>query len=188
MQPIIDAPTTSEVFAYRYLGENYYLPIISWSEKMALSGFESDHLNILLGEQAPFNPFEFDELFAQTQNELGIPSVATEKEAVNILATHLMLRSNPRAKTPIKLLIRLKDLHYQYDSTESLMRFVELSWLLEEQENGAYYGYTPKYSMDDIKQELSSCISSWMSQRPLEKWQDFEWSKSTALVISKRSE
>ena len=78
-------PYTSEIVASRALSKCDPTRWIAWAEKMIVAGFESDSLNILVGEQPPYSAFEFDSLFDACAEELGIPAVSSREDGFAML-------------------------------------------------------------------------------------------------------
>ncbi|QPH54804.1 hypothetical protein [Pontivivens ytuae] len=78
---------TSEVFARRILCLAPDGRVVTWAENMVLAGFDSPHLSVLLGEIAPFNAFEIDDMLGRIHRELGAPQIVSVSAAIEILAT-----------------------------------------------------------------------------------------------------
>ena len=170
------APFTCEVFARRFLGETYNHETVSWADQMVLSGYETDHLFILLGECAPFNQFEFDVLIDRVQEELKIPNIENRKEAIETIVTLQILRSRWKGNDAVFLLRRLMELCDHDNDTKSLIVFHDLYWLADEVHTAASQGYNPKYSIDDVEAKLRKYNEEWIDTHTLDKWVKFEWS------------
>jgi len=75
--------TTSELMIYKTLNRDIEKAWVTWAIDMLMSGYETEHLNILAGKAEPFNPFEMEKLVNKVFIELKIDYSYTEQRFKN---------------------------------------------------------------------------------------------------------
>ena len=165
---------TSEIFARRYLNYGPDEAIVSWAEKMVLSGFSSDGLLILLGEIEPFNKFEIDSLLDRIQNELLLPKIQSENEALIVIATAYVQRFLTGGASSASALSDLAQLYYA-KKADVTYDFYLLHHAAADLEMGWFQHYWPNADRNNIQQIIREKCINWVEDHPLTEWQQYEW-------------
>lgn len=162
-------PYTSEMSAERYLNKSGDETWVAWAEAMVVAGFSSPSLFVLLGEIKPFNAFEMSALFDDIVEELGIPVVSSDTEAVNILAATIAaqyVRGEIGLNVTQALLLHLPwgmvELPQTEDLPSDLLAYTD-QWGLSPEEEDA---------------EADRLIREYFQKHPMTKWWSFEWGRS----------
>ncbi|MEM8775512.1 MAG: hypothetical protein AAGF53_10800 [Pseudomonadota bacterium] len=166
---------TSEIYARRFLDLGPDETVVSWAENMALAGFTSDGLFILLGESKPFNKFEIDGLLDRIQRELKIPKVTSQKEAVEIIATAHVRRFLSGEAESVSTLFALKELYDNEGREDALFDFYLLHFAAEDLETDKVQHYWPGANNENIKKIICEVFSTWIDEHVLMAWKAYEW-------------
>jgi len=171
--PIV--PFTSEIFARRYLDAMPDLTLVVWAENMVMAGFDSDNLSILLGEIAPFNKFEIDNILDRIQSELKIPQINSRSEAIEIVATARIHRFIRGLTSSASAMSELASLYTHDDETESICDFYLLHYAAIDLKIGEYQYYWPDANRKNIEKVIKARCVRWLEDHPLVAWRKYEW-------------
>ncbi|MBO9464947.1 hypothetical protein J7443_06890 [Tropicibacter sp. R15_0] len=171
-----DLRFTSEIYARRFLNFGPDHAVIDWAENMTVSGFVSDSLFILLGEAAPFNKFEIDQLLDHIQKDLRLPLVHTRNEALEIIATAHVQRFLQGKTTSADALFALSQLCIEEGYAEVIYDFYLLHFAAVDLEIADFQNYWPDAHKDNIEQIIRDRCIKWREEHPMEEWRAFEWS------------
>ena len=175
-------PFTSEVFAGRYLNVGYDLSLVTWAENMILAGFDSEHLNILSGEIAPFNGFEIDQLLDRIQSELKLPIIASYSEAIIIVATAYVKRFINGLADSASTMSKLAELYNLDEHTESVYDFYLLHYAAVDLDIEGFQWYWPDANRKNIGKIIKVRCLEWLKEHPLKLWQEYEWKKQDQIT------
>ena len=164
------APYTAEVTAWRFLNEGRGEAMVKWAESMVLSGFDSPALFILLGETAPFNAFEMNELFDRAAFELGLPAIKSDVDAVLLLASVAASKFISSFVSPMEALDALLLLPWGIPEIPR-----EKDLLLD------ILAYTDQYGLREEQQdaEADRLLRAFHTGHPMHEWSSVEWSKAS---------
>ncbi|MVO14676.1 hypothetical protein [Parasedimentitalea huanghaiensis] len=161
-------PYTSEMSANRYLNKSGDETWVAWAEAMVVAGFSSPSLFVLLGEIKPFNAFEMSALFDDIVEELGIPVVSSDTEAVETLAAAIAeqyVRGRTGLNVTQSLLVQfpwgLANIYRDEDLHLDLLDYIG-EWELSPEEEDA---------------EADRLIREFHQMHPMTKWRPFEWER-----------
>ncbi len=169
------APFTSEVFARLYRNEVVDASIVIWAEEMVLAGFESEHINILLGEVAPFNSFEMNTLLKRVGKELNIPGIHSASEAIEIIATSYVKRLIFGKTGSEVALAALAKLYLENGITDDLDDFYLLHHAQTDLTWAEFSFHLPSVNNGNIEQTIHDKCIAWLDAHPLSNWSIVEW-------------
>jgi|GEM_PF-1038629 len=168
---------TSEVFAHHYLKTVPNFTLVEWAENMVIAGFDSEHLDILLGEIAPFNGFEMDDLLTRIQNDLGLPKITSHSEAVAIAATAYVKRFLQGVADSGTTMFTVAKLYTHDEQSEVVCDFYFLHLAAVDLAETDYQYYWPNASRHNIENVIKTRCVEWVKQHPLDEWQKYEWTQ-----------
>jgi len=173
---------TSEVFAGRYLNAGYDLALVTWAENMITAGFESEHLNILVGEIAPFNQFEIDQLLDRLQSDLKLPVISSNSEAITIVATAYVKRFIDGLADSASTMFELAELYKSEGHAESIYDFYLLHYAAVDLKIEGFQWYWPDANRKNIEKIIKARCFEWLKEHPLKRWQQYEWKRKDQIT------
>jgi hypothetical protein len=175
---------TSEVFARRYLNVGHSLALVTWAENMVLAGFDSEYINILLGEIAPFNGFEIDELLDRIQSELKLPIISSHSEAIEIIATAYVKRFIYGLADSASTMFKLAELYNHAQHAESIYDFYRLHYAAVDLGMEEFQNHWPDANSNNIERIIKIRCVEWIKEHPLKAWQKCEWQKKDQISLN----
>ncbi|MEP4038314.1 hypothetical protein [Pseudophaeobacter sp.] len=165
---------TSEIYARRFLDFGPDETIINWAENMVLAGYDTCSLSILLGEIAPFNKFEIDEMLDCIHSELQLPKIQNRSEALKIIATVYVHRFLAGVTNSASTLFALTQLYINEERDDVLYDFYLLHNAAADLEFEEIQYYWPDANRKNIEKIILDRCRSWIEQHPLNSWRRFE--------------
>ncbi len=166
---------TSELFARRALDLAPDERVVAWAEHMVLAGFDTPHLAVLLGEVAPFNAFEIDDMLERTGRELGVPRIASTRDAIEILATAaarwVAAGRLPRASA----MSSLAQLYIRNRDASAIGDFYYLNCASDSLACAGFQYDWPDADVDNIDRIVDERLDAWRQEHPLAQWRPYEW-------------
>lgn len=169
---------TSEVYARRFLDYEPDETVITWAENMTLSGFASDSLFILLGEVAPFNKFEIDELLDSIHYELQLPEIRDKNEALAIIATAYVQRFIQGKTNSADTLFRLSKMCIEEDYAEVIYDFYLLHYAAVDLATEDVQRYWPDAHRGNIEKVIQNRCIKWLEEHRIAAWRKYEWAEA----------
>ncbi|MEO9820382.1 MAG: hypothetical protein ABJ370_16260 [Paracoccaceae bacterium] len=178
MKQEADLRLTSEIYARRFLDYAPDETVITWADNMILSGFTSDSLFVLLGEVGPFNKFEIDELLDRIGNELQLPKIRDENEALSIIATAYVQRFIQGQTDSADTLFRLSQMCIEEGYPEVIYDFYLLHFAAVDLTTEDVQHYWPDAHRGNIEKVIHEHCIKWLGEHRIVAWRKYEWAKA----------
>ncbi|WP_457647801.1 hypothetical protein [Profundibacter sp.] len=149
---------------------------------MIRAGFDSEHLNILVGETAPFNGFEIDQLLDCIQSELKLPEIDSYSEAITIVATAYINRFIDGLADSASTMFELAELYKKDEHTESIYDFYLLHYAAVDLERDGFQWNWPDANRKNIEKIIKARCIEWLKKYPLKRWQQYEWKRKDQIT------
>lgn len=170
-----NTPFTSEIFAELVLRLSNGPGMVAWAEAMLIAGFESQHLNVLVGETPPFNDFEMDEMLERTRRELNVPRITSTEQAVEIIVTCCIKKHVEGWVSQSLTLSAISTFAFGDDLPTGVFDFYLLACAVDDLAHAGVSYHWQGADQSNIDQIIQGKFENWLDAHPLSEWQAFEW-------------
>jgi len=158
--------STAEILAFKVLNRQIDKIWIEWAVDMLMTGYETEHLIILAGENEPFNQFYMQKLTNKVFEELNLDYTDTEI-IIKEYASYLINKSFDNEISCFDVLTTLKDLCIELDYERYLYDFYSLYFAKEDLLYTELQYYWDGATRENIEQIIIDYFKKWKSSYPV---------------------